>query len=156
MIDILKSRPNITKPFIASMCDNKNSEVLWEVLLDCADKVARKNMAKVIKYALCQLKIEEKEVALAKEMDTVSYTIQNEKGEDVEETEHIPKAVCIKFMQKMITLLEKRVPTKWRNFDQFVEIFHDFMVYSAEEVELELGAIDKAAEAYKVGVELYF
>lgn len=74
----------------------------------------------------------------------------------MEETEHIPKAVCIKFMQKMITLLEKRAPTKWRNFDQFVEIFHDFMVYSAEEVELELGAIDKAGEAYKVGVELYF
>lgn len=40
MIDILKSRPEITKPFIASMCDVKKSEVLWEVLLDCMDKGA--------------------------------------------------------------------------------------------------------------------
>ena len=30
------------------------------------------------------------------------------------------------------------------------------MVYSAEEVELELEAYDKDSETYKIGVELYF
>lgn len=40
MIDIFKSRPEITKPFIESMCDPVESEVLWEVLLDCSDKNA--------------------------------------------------------------------------------------------------------------------
>jgi len=54
------------------MCDYKKSEVLWEVLLDCMDKGAQKNIARVLKYALCQLKIEEKESALAKEMITVT------------------------------------------------------------------------------------
>lgn len=57
MIDILKSRPEITKPFMASMCNDDAAEVLWEVLLDCADKAAQKNLAKVLKYALCQLKV---------------------------------------------------------------------------------------------------
>jgi len=57
MIDILKSKPEITKPFIASMCEMETSEVLWEVLLECSDKNAQKHLARVIKYALCQLKI---------------------------------------------------------------------------------------------------
>ena len=53
MIDILKSRPEITRPFIESMCDTDNSEVLWEVLLECPDKNAQKHLARVIMYALC-------------------------------------------------------------------------------------------------------
>ena len=53
MIDILKSRPGATKAFIGSMCDFSSSEVLWEILLDCTDKIAKKNLARVIKYALC-------------------------------------------------------------------------------------------------------
>jgi len=40
MIDILKSRPEITKPFVESMCDSDDCEVLWEVLLECQDKNA--------------------------------------------------------------------------------------------------------------------
>ena len=42
MIDIFKSRPEITKPFIESMCDSTDSEILWEVFLDCGDKNAQK------------------------------------------------------------------------------------------------------------------
>lgn len=37
MIDILKSRPEITQGFIQCCCDN--AEVFWEVLLECGDKV---------------------------------------------------------------------------------------------------------------------
>jgi hypothetical protein len=40
-------------------------------------------------------------------------------------------------MYQMVELLEKRAPLKWRNFDQFLEVFHDFMAFSAEEVELD-------------------
>jgi len=59
-------------------------------------------------------------------------------------------------MWQMVELLEERAPKNWRKFDFFLEIFHDFMVFSAEEVDLELERIDKESEAYKVGVELYF
>lgn len=59
-------------------------------------------------------------------------------------------------MWQMVELLEERAPKNWRKFDSFLEIFHDFMVFSAEEVDLELERIDKESEAYKVGVELYF
>ena len=156
MIDIMKDRPAVTKAFIGSMCDYRSSEVLWEVLLDCQDKIARANLARVIKFALCQLKMEEKEVALAKEMERITRKVTNEQGEEVDEEDFIPKAICIKFMTQMIGLLEKRAPTKWRNFDQFLEIFHDFMVYSTDEIDLELEAYDKESETCKVGVELYF
>lgn len=53
MIDIMKDNPAVTKAFIGSMCDYRSSEVLWEVLLDCQDKIARANLARVIKFALC-------------------------------------------------------------------------------------------------------
>jgi hypothetical protein len=80
MIEILKSRPSVTKAFIASMCEFEASQVLWEVLLDCTDKVARKQLSRVVKYALCQLKMEEKEIALAKEMETITRKVTNEQG----------------------------------------------------------------------------
>lgn len=156
MIDILKSRPEITKPFMASMCNDKAAEVLWEVLLDCTDKSAQKNLARVLKYALCQLKIEEKESALAKEMVNIPRMVTIREGEDHELNESFPKAICIRFIWKMAELLEVRAPKNWRKFDNFLEIFHDVMVFSAEEVDLELMQIDKESEAYKVGVELYF
>ena len=53
MIDIMKDRPAVTKAFIGSMCNYQSSEVLWEVLLDCSDKLARNNLARVVKFALC-------------------------------------------------------------------------------------------------------
>lgn len=80
MIDIFKSRPEITKPFIASMCDMSSSEVFWEVLLDCADKNAQKHLSRAIKYALCQLKMEESEIALASEIETVTRTFTDSDG----------------------------------------------------------------------------
>ena len=89
-------------------------------------------------------------------MEDVTRKVTNEQGEEVDETDQIPKAICIRFMYQMVELLEKRVPLKWRNFDQYLEIFHDFMVFSAEEIELETEQIDKESEAYKVGVELYY
>ena len=57
LINILKSRPEITKPFMASLLENSASSAIWEVLLDCSDKNAQKVLGRVINYALCQLKL---------------------------------------------------------------------------------------------------
>ena len=80
MIDILKSKPEITKPFIESMCESNESEVLWEVLLECPDKNAQKHLARVIKYALCQLKMEERDSAIAQEVISVTRTFTDSDG----------------------------------------------------------------------------
>lgn len=40
LINILKSKPEITKPFMASLLENSASSVIWEVLLECSDKNA--------------------------------------------------------------------------------------------------------------------
>ena len=80
MIDIFKSKPEIIKPFMESMCDYKEAEVLWEVLLECPDKNAQLQLSRVIKYALCWLKMEEKEDALTEEMVTVTETFTDTDG----------------------------------------------------------------------------
>ena len=135
MIDILKSKPEITKLFLASMCEMETSEVLWEVLLECSDKNAQKHLARVIKYALCQLKMEEKDSALSHEMETVTETFTDTDG-NVQETQvQRPKAICIRFVTLMTQLLENRAPKNWRKFDSFLEIFLDFMVLSANDID---------------------
>ena len=40
--------------------------------------------------------------------------------------------------------------------DSFLEIFHDFMIYSAEDIEIQTLVPDFEGDAYKTGVELYF
>lgn len=67
------------------MCSFAESEVLWEVLLECNDKNAQKHLSRVIKYALCQLKMEEKDLALSKAMDTFTIKVKQEDGTEVDE-----------------------------------------------------------------------
>lgn len=123
MIDILKSQPQITKPFIEKMCSFAESEVLWEVLLECNDKNAQKHLSRVVKYALCQLKMDEKELALSQAMDTYTEKVTQDDGTEVEEERQVPKAVCVRFMFNMVKLLEERAPKNWRKFDAFIDIF---------------------------------
>ena len=156
MIDILKSRPEITKPFITSMCDMSNSEVLWEVLLECSDKNAQKQLSRVIKYALCQLKMEERESALASELETITRTFTDSDGVSQESSEQVPKAICIRFVTLMTELLTERAPKNWRKFEAFLEIFYAFMVFSTEDIDAGKETHDSTSEAYKVGVELFF
>lgn len=101
MIEILKSRPEITKPFIYALCNEENAENFWQVLLEAPDKNAQNQLARVLKYALCQLKSEEKASAMAKETETVTrtYTIEEGKTQDLEI--QIPKPACIRFLTLM-------------------------------------------------------
>ena len=80
MIDIMKSKPEITKVFIEKMCDLPAAEVLWEVLLECGDKHAQTSLARILKYALCQLKMQERDSALAQEMDTFERKFTDSDG----------------------------------------------------------------------------
>lgn len=156
MIDIFKSRPEITKPFIAALCDMSSSEVIWEVLLDCADGNAKKHLARAIMYALCQLKMEEREVALASEVETITNTFTDSDGVEQTVEEQVSKATCIRFVTLMTTLLVERAPKNWRKFDSFLDIFYAFMVFSPEDVDANKETHDTTSDACKVGVELFF
>ena len=40
LIDILKSRPEITKAFVAALIEDGPASQVWEVMLKCSDKNA--------------------------------------------------------------------------------------------------------------------
>lgn len=156
MIDIMKSRPEITKGFIEKMSDLPNSEVLWEVLLECGDKHAQTHLARVVSFALCHLKLQEKDAALSQEMETVQKRFTDSDGVEHSVDEEHSKSACIRFLIMMTSLLSERAPKNWRKFDAFLEIFYNFMVFSAEDIACERAKHDTESEAFKVGIELYF
>ena len=102
------------------------------------------------------MKLEEKEIALAQETETVTRTFTDSDGNEQRVAEQRPTAACIRFVTLMVAQLAVRAPKNWRKFDAFLEIFHDFMVFSAEDIENSMESPDQESEAYKVGVELYF
>ena len=80
MVEILASSPNLSKGFLSKMCDFPASEVLWEVFFDCGDKSTQKDLARIIKFALCQLKEVEKDVALSKATEEITTTFTDDQG----------------------------------------------------------------------------
>ena len=77
------------------------------------------------------MKMDEREVAMANEVITVSRTFTDSDGVEQTSQDQVPKAICIRFVTLMTGLLSERAPKNWRKFDAFLEIFHAFMVYSA-------------------------
>lgn len=138
------------------MCELPDAELFWEILFDCTNMDARLRLSKVIKFALCQLKLLEKEQALSLETETFNDEFTDSDGNvnSVEETRY--KAVCCRYLAKMTEMLEMRAPKSWSRFDQFLDIFFAFMVQSPEEVVEGKDKYDKEGDAYKVGVEIYF
>ena len=100
--------------------------------------------------------MEERESALAQEKITVTQTFTDSDGVEQTSQDQMPKAVCVRFVMLMTSLLAERAPKNWRKFDSFLEIFYAFMVFSASDVDEEKETHDPASEAYKTGIELFF
>lgn len=100
--------------------------------------------------------MEEKELALSQETDSVEQTFTDTDGKEHKQTLQRPKAVCVRFVMQMIELLPDRVAKNWRKFDHFMDIFYAMMVYSPEDVELDRVKHDEQSEAFKIGTELFF
>lgn len=156
MIEILGSRPDLSQGFLSRLCEFPASEVLWEILFECGDKATQGDLAKVIKFALCQLKVVERDLALSGETESVTSTFVDDDGVEQQASEERPKAVCLRFMTHMVEQLAERAPKHWRKFDAFLDIFYSFMAHSAEDVSRGRTELDSSSEAYKIGVELYF
>ena len=156
MVDTLKSQPEMSKIFLGRMCEFPASEVLWEIMFECQDKHTQQQLAKIIKYALCQLKEIEKEDAIAQTQVTVTRTFKDDQGVEQTVQEQKPKAICVRFLMHMVEQLAERAPKNWRKFDAFMDIFFGFMVNSANEVYADKDEYDAESDAYKTGIELYF
>ena len=109
----------------------------------------------MIKFAVCQLKLAERDTILAGETET--YKEQSDAGEGAVGVEkQRPKAITVRFLTQMVELLEERAPKNWRKFDSFLEIFYSLMVHSPEDILKDKNDYDMTSVAYQTGVELYF
>jgi len=63
------------------MLDDDDAEPIMEILFDCPDKIARRNLIRIVRYLLCRLKEIEKEKILANEFDVLTESFTNYAGE---------------------------------------------------------------------------
>ena len=79
--------------------------------------------------------MEERESAFAQEVISVTKSFTDSDGVEHSTQEQLPKAICVRFVNLMTSLLVERAPKNWRKFEAFLEIFYAFMVYSAADVD---------------------
>ena len=81
MIEILKSSDAACLEFMQTMLDDDDAEPVMEILFDCPDKIARKNLIRIIRYLVCRLKEIEKDKIFANEFDIITETYTTYTGE---------------------------------------------------------------------------
>ena len=67
-----------------------------------------------------------------------------------------PKSVYIRFLNMMVELLHEKAPKHCSWIEVFLGMFHDIMVYSAEEILAGAEQPDSNSEAYKIGIKVFF
>jgi len=63
------------------LLDEDDAEPVLEILFDCDDTSARRNLIKVIRFLVCRLKDIEKDLVLSGAHDTITETYRNVYGE---------------------------------------------------------------------------
>lgn len=81
MVKILKSSDEACIEFMTTLLDDDDAEPIKEILFDCPDKIARKNLMSIIRYLVCRLKEIEKDKIVENKMDTTTETYTNYLGE---------------------------------------------------------------------------
>lgn len=81
MVDILKSSDEACLEFMQTLLDDDDAEPVMEILFDCPDKIARKNLIRIIRYLVCRLKEIEKDKIIANEFDITTETYTTYNGE---------------------------------------------------------------------------
>jgi hypothetical protein len=158
MISIFKKDDALCRNFMASLLNENNAECIMEILFECTDKVSQNNVARLVKYLLCRLKVLEKDDLISGATECFTEV---RKGEGNETTEHkiiLPKAVSAKFMNVLLYHLKDRAPRSWSRFDNYLDIIKSFGINSAEDIEAEgdQEAYNLQSEGARVGLEFYF
>ena len=63
-----------------------------------------------------------------------------------------PKSVYLRFLNTMVEILHEKAPKHPSWIGVFLGMFHDIMVYSAEEILAGADTPDSNSESYKIGM----
>jgi hypothetical protein len=132
-IEILSRDDDLLVRFVHGMIEEKPEqlEMFLEMLIDCIDHVARGNAAYVLKVILCRLKVIEKDALLENTREQI--VCKNDQGESFPLER--PKALCARFIEGLLGLLNTRVAKHYTRFEQTLDVISSFVLYSVEEVE---------------------
>lgn len=137
MIEIFKKDDALCRNFVSSLLEENNAESILEVLFECTDRVAQTNVARLIKYLLCRLKVLEKKDLLEGATEVIKEK-RMEDGKEVEVQHNIPKAISAKFMNVLLFHLKDRAARSWSRFEHYLDIIKAFGLNSADDIENEL------------------
>lgn len=158
MIDILKSSDAACIEFMQTLLDDDDAESVMEILFDCPDKIARKNLVRIIRYLICRLKEIEKDKILANEFDVITESYTTYTGETSQRQLREPRALVLKFMAMLQSLMPTRAARSWKIIETFMEVLFSFGVQSAADVENEYGTKlpwSRETDGYQIGMTEY-
>ena len=161
MIDIMKTSDTLCRKYMQSLLEEKNYEIVIEVLLECKDKLAQKNVARVVRYLLCKMKMIEKADIQSDAKENYADTFTDTDGKEHTLQKERPKALTLRFLDQLLSGLSARAATNWQRFEYYLELLLAYALYSPEELEntedkqiYEISH-NKEGEAYQIGTELY-
>ena len=157
MIKILKSSDQVCLDFMQELLDDDDAEPVFEILFDCSDSMARRNLIKVIRYLVCRLKEIEKDEVLSGATDSITETFMTIHGEQGSREVLEPRSKCLKFMSIVMALMTTRAARNWKQIDTYMEVLLAFGAQSAEDIEREQNALskptwDKKSVGYRTGM----
>lgn len=142
MYDIFKADHALSVKFLQGLLDEP--EEFMEIMLEAVDATSRMYISQLIKFLLCHVKMIEKDSIMNNSM-----------------TDGRKDSVCARFIDYLIENLNQRVARAWSRFDEFLEIFYAYCVFSPQDiVDAGFGYTntdpDPDSEAFKVGMTHYF
>jgi len=148
-----------------SWYDRDGFDYLFSLLLDCPDTRARQSVARLLKYVLVSLKMQDKEHLWEAE----DFEVEGDDGAKM--TMQRYKSLCARFVARAIELLTTKVAKNWSRFDQFHDLLLTVALADVSEVLALFEVKDQAREgdqdqqvqplstsspAARVGLELCF
>jgi hypothetical protein len=128
MISILKSSDKACLDFMSSLLDDDDAEVVMEILFECPDMHARRNLIRIIRYLVCRLKEIEKDVIIANETDEIEETYVNIYGEQGTRIRYEPKSLVLMFMALLKAYMPTRAARGWKFIDTYMDLLYAFGV----------------------------
>lgn len=137
MIEIMKSSDEACRDFMEALIDEDEAIAVQEILFECTDKTARRNLMRIIRYLVCRLKEIEKNEIINDLTDKTTETCVNCYGEQVTREVYEPRALVAKFMKLFQGMMFNRATKSWKQIDSYMELLLSYGVQSAEDVENE-------------------
>ena len=157
LIEILKSSDEACCTWMQELLDEDDAEPVLEILFDCEDTSARRNLIKVIRFLVCRLKEIEKDLVLSGAHDTITESYINFYGEQAVREKLEPRALVLKFMSHVMALMTTRAARNWKQIDSYMDLIFSFAVQEPSDIDKEINLAtkptwDKTSVGYRVGM----